>query len=363
MSVMKTVETKHPIRTYTDFWNWFLASEHRFYQIVKDQQHVEDKFLNVVFAKLNELQEGLFILAGMRDDHTAEFIVTADGEIKNIAFVEELISAAPAVDGWIFTPLKPSVHIDELGIEMEGLQFTPEKISFVYNENPAYPDEIDITVVHEDFTDENQDLIISGVHLFLEIYLGELEYATLIDSISVGSPADVQQDLIPIIKLKDFLVWRQKEFVEKYEATRYDTENDSYLGYEAELEDGNPLVAIINEDLLKWEPKASHPWIVIAEIIYDGSVTNGMPDEKTYDLLEKIEEDLMQDLKDYEGYLYIGRETADDTREIYFACKDFRKPSMVLRKLKQNYSDRLEINSHIYKDKYWQTFERFTTSL
>ena len=36
------------------------------------------------------------------------------------------------------------------------------------------------------------------------------------------------KELIPISKLKDFLTWREKEFIEKYEGTRHNTENDSY---------------------------------------------------------------------------------------------------------------------------------------
>ncbi len=53
------------------------------------------------------------------------------------------------------------------------------------------------------------------------------------------------------------------------------------------------------------------------------------------------------------------RQTAKGEREIYFACKDFRKPSKVFYQIQQNHSDNFEINYTIYKDKYWQTFERF----
>jgi hypothetical protein len=70
-------------------------------------------------------------------------------------------------------------------------------------------------------------------------------------------------------------------------------------------------------------------------------------------------DDIMLDLKDFEGYLNIGRQTADNSREIYFACKDFRKPSKVLYELTKKYSGQLDLTYDIYKDKYWRSYERF----
>jgi hypothetical protein len=64
-------------------------------------------------------------------------------------------------------------------------------------------------------------------------------------------------------------------------------------------------------------------------------------------------------LQDKDGYLNIGRQTANNEREIYFACKDFRKVSKVFYEKQTKYSDKFEIEFDIYKDKYWQTFEKF----
>ena len=67
-------------------------------------------------------------------------------------------------------------------------------------------------------------------------------------------------------------------------------------------------------------------WVAVAELKYDGSNNNGMPDNETYELLNDIENEIMSELKDFDGYLNIGRQTARGAREIYFACRDFRKP-------------------------------------
>lgn len=242
---------------------------------------------------------------------------------------------------------------------MSGYSFDDRNLSFFPSEDTHYPDEIDITIVHDHYTEENKAKINNGVSIFLDHYLGELDFAICIDNLSVVGRDEAKKELIPIVKLLDYIEWRQKEFIEKHEGIRYNTENDQYSILEAQLESGKVLVAVINTDLLRWDRKASHPWILSVEIPYDGSDNNGMPNNEIRKLLDEVENCISEELKDYEGYLNIGRQTAENMREVYFACKDFRKPSKVLHKIQAAYKDQLEISYDIYKDKYWRSFNRF----
>lgn len=356
-SIFKTKEK--PIRTYADFWNWFCKKEKIFFKVVKDQGNFEKDFFDKLSPKLNELKEGYWFLTGMFDDNTAELVITADGTIKNIVFVEELIGAAPQIDGWKFTALKPALDIKDVSITMAGYKFNDENLSFYSNDLSEYPDEIDITVIHNDLTEDNKSTITNGVYVFLDNYIGELDFAVTIDNLQIASTNEAEKELIPIKKLKDYLKWRQKEFIEKYEGVRHDTENDKYSIMEAELESGNKLIAVVNTDLLQWNSKASHPWILSVKLPYDGSSNNGMPDEETYQLFDEVENNITEELKDFDCSLNIGRQTAKNVREIYFACKDFRKPSKVLFEVQKEYIGQLKISYDIYKDKYWQSFNRF----
>ncbi|MEL7123680.1 MAG: DUF695 domain-containing protein, partial [Bacteroidota bacterium] len=58
-------------------------------------------------------------------------------------------------------------------------------------------------------------------------------------------------------------------------------------------------------------------------------------------------------------FLNIGRLTGDGKRIIYYACKDFRKPSKLMFDLPKDASNAVKVSHQIYKDKYWRTFERF----
>jgi hypothetical protein len=293
----------------------------------------------------------------MYDTNTAELIITADGIIKNFVFVEEIISSAPVISGWKFTAHKQAAG-EGFKITMNGYEFNTKNLHFYPNDNSNFPDEINITVVYDDYNEKDSKAITSGVYIYFDNLLGELESITTIDDITVNGNSE-NKKLVSIEKLKDYLIWRQKEFIEKYDGLRYDTENDIHSVLEAELKSGNKLVAVMNTDLLNWDRKASHPWFLTITMKFDGNERNGMPDDETFKLLNEVEDKIMLELKDYEGYLYIGRQTADGEREIYFACKDFRKPSKVVSQIQENYSKVIEIDYKIYGDKYWHSLDRF----
>ncbi len=364
MSFLKNIfKTKDElIESYTDFWTWFQKNEKDFFNVVKNRKDIEKGFFNKLSLKLGQLKDGYFYLTGMYDDNTVELVLTADGSTKNIVFVEELVQAAPKIAGWKFTSLKPALDIKNISIEMGGYKFNSDNLSFYANEFPDYPDEIDVTIVHNDLTEYNKKQILNGAYIFLDNYLGELDFLNNIDNLTTIGKNEAQKELVPIERLKDFLTWRQKEFIEKYEGVWHDTENDTYSILEAELESGYHLIAVINTELLNWDSKSSHPWIAVFTVKYDGSNNNGMPNEKDYKVLDTIEEEIMLELKDIDGFLNIGRQTAKGDRDIYFACKDFRKPSKIFYKIQQKYSRSFEIEYDIYKDKYWQSFERFNNN-
>ena len=359
MSLINKVFKKNEIqiKSYDDFWNWFQQNEKDFYKVVKKHKDIEKGFFDKLSPKLDQLRDGFFYLTGMLNSDTAELIITADGVLKNYVFVEELIDSAPKIPGWKFTAHKPAAN-EGFSVNMADYEFNSQNINFYSNDDPDYPDEIDLTVVYDNYEEENKATVTNGVYIYLDNLLGELESLTTIDSITItGRESD--QNLIPIEKLKHYLIWRQKEFVEKYDGIRYDTDDDVCSVLKAELNSGKKLIASINTDLLKWDRKSSHPWIFTVTIKYDGEDNDGMPDDETYKLLDEFEDRLFAELKDYEGYLHIGRQTADSEREIYLACKDFRKPSKVTSQIMESYSGRVEIDYDIYIDKYWKSFDRF----
>lgn len=367
MSFLKKLlgsKDKTVITDNTSFWNWFLLQEQSFHQIVKgrNSNNIDGNFLNKLMSKLQLLNDQFYCVTGMYDENTVELILTAEGDIKTFVFVEELIAAAPAIAGWKFTALKPAIGLDEMRIKMDGYEFDQHKIQFFSNIQPEYPDEIEITLVHSDFNETDEQILSNGTLIYLDNVLGELNTATLIDSVQVSGTCPPDKEMIPMEKLESFLLWREKEFVEKNKGRRYNTENDSYSAMEGKDAKGQLLIAIINRNLLEWDAKASHPWMMVIEIEYI-AVKNGMPDSHTYSIMTQFEEELMPLLPDSEGYLNLGRQTYNRKRTIYFACHEFRHASKKAAALIKEYKGRLlSISYDIYKDKYWKTMNNFRQS-
>lgn len=351
-------ETSDQNTSYQKFWTFFSENKETFFQVVKSHEDIEEKFLDIIAPELKSINEDLLYLTGMFDENTAELIITVDGNIKDIVYAEELIEAAPSLENWRFTALKPESDIKNTSITMEDFEFTKENIFFYSNDDENYPDEIDLTFIHEDLNDDNRNEIANGTFIFIDNYLGELNFLTQIDNFRIAGKAEAEKELIPIEKLKDYLNWREREFIDKHKGSKIQTNEDSFSLFEATLTNGFPLIATVNTDLLRWNKKASHPWISVLRIEYKGDEESGFPDNEDYEMLNAIEDEMLVDLKPEEGDLNIGRETAEHIREIYFASKDFRKISKILAETTRKYPQ-YNITFEIYKDKYWQSFERY----
>lgn len=352
----KKDEPQVQIRSYADFWTWFEQHERDFARVINTNGNIEKHVFDVLHPRLHQLNEDIFYLVGKPGGNTIELVFTVDGKFKSIVSAEELVQAAPLLPGWKFTALKPA--LDNITINMHGHAFSNTNMWFYANENADYPDEIDITIVHDAHNEENAKEIAHGVYIYLDNYLGELNFVSTIDNLAIAGKQNLQKELVPINKLRDYLLWREKEFVEKYEGVRRDTEQDKYNIMEGRTDSG-PVVATVNSNVLKWDRKASHPWIMTVTISYRGNGNQGMPDQGTLEMMSEIEEAIERELKDEDGYINIGRETGNNTREIFFACKEFRTPSKVLHDIEKQYAVTADVSFDIYKDKYWRTFQRY----
>ena len=223
MSFFKKLFSKKESDRYNneDFWNWFLQNEKSFFNTVKKRANLEKDFFNKLSPKLDQVKEGIYFVTGMFDDNTAELIFSADGDLKTIAFIEDLVKAAPIINGWKFTCLKQPLSAADVSIEYADFNFTKDNIYFYYETETAFPDEINLTIVHNDYKEENKAAIINGCYIFLDNFIGELNFVTTIDNVDFIEKQNAIEKLIPIEKLKDYLIWREKEFVEKYEGKKY----------------------------------------------------------------------------------------------------------------------------------------------
>ena len=340
------------------FWAWFQAQSPQFHQAVLKQEQIESVFFDPLSAWLDRMHEGIYFLAGEAEPGVAELVFTADGVFKNFAFIEDLVAAAPDIAGWRFVALKPACHLEGFGINMAGRTYSADTLHFYPRENRAYPHVVDIAIVYSDDTATENELS-SGVYVYMDNLLGEWVSVTHIDKLDIFNQREATQPLYPMAELAPYLASKHQAWQQAYGEVYYSSDQDEFASFEGETDNGQLIVGIIDSTLLAWPHKPSHPWMLTLRIDYDGSGLNGMPSKHIYQHMEAFEDAVVAALPEHEGYLNLGRETGDDMRLVYFACKQFVQATRVLERLMPQYSQEMDISYDVFQDKYWLSLQRF----
>lgn len=339
------------------FWQWFIANHKRF-------QHLEELNAEKAHEKLDEIVEKLKAcnpwfkaLIGKYDDTTNELVITADGDIALFVKVEELVESAPVIPGWRFTAHKPAVGFDEISIEMYGRVFNNDTVSFYPLTDGDYPDMVSVSFVHVDYNVNDHDEFEVANAIYIQNALGEINVATLLDYYEVSGPPADTSELIPVNKLPDYLIWRQKEFVEKYDNV-IELPEDTYNTIEGEDEDGNIMMAIAVSSYEHWPYKPAFPWLVAVQMEYT-ETENGLPDEPVLQQLHDTEDAIIKLLTKELETLYAASKTYKGCRTAYFYSKSYRNPSLLLHRFLDQYKGDVTVGFFIERDKYWQNTQEF----
>ncbi len=348
-----------PSEAIRAFWKWFGAHAAKFKIVLERNENVEDELFNPLSTAFQAFKADIFFLLGHRNNETAELIITADGNVKNFYLIDAIVAEAPTISGWQITAHKKPLDLDALAIKIGQLLFDKNTLYFVPVMHEHYPDLIDINIVYTAYDPKELTSIQQGVFLFLDNYLGELKFVQSIDQIKIIATPEDKSQMIPIEKLVDYINWRETEFVEKYTSSQSYQLHEAYNVLTATLENNQQLVAIINTALLEWDAKASHPWIGIFSITFNANTPNGFPDDAMHTQLEQIEHNICLQLKEKQGVLYLGRQTLNSTRELFFTAKDYVYISKIFYAAKNHFEPQFEIHTDIFKDKYWVTFDKY----
>jgi hypothetical protein len=356
---LKSIFGKKETDPKTAFWNWFVKNEARFKKAKETEAAHE--FLNELIEQMSPFNPWLKALAGPFDDNTYELIITADGDIALFCKVEELAAAAPSIPGWKITAHKPALGYDTMSIEMHGHIFSGTNMQFYPLNDPDYPDEISIMLVHPDFKQEEYEEFSGGCQIYIQNALGELNFATLIDSMDVrGVPSKEEAiELIPLSKLHDYLVWREKEFVEKYANQDEQRPEESWGVLETAVGDeGKPLLAVIDSGFKDWEYRSAYQWLAQVDIEFEVE-ENGMPGAKAMEDIQQVEDDIWQLLEAKQLAWLVGHYTHDGLRFVFFYTGDYNEVAKIVNQYLETHDWDYKIVFHIRKDKYWKAMDYF----
>jgi hypothetical protein len=341
------------------FWNWFAKNEHRFRNSVNDMDKAHG-FLDDLLKQMKPFNPWLKALAGPYGDERFELIITADGDIALFCKVEELVESAPVINGWLITAHKPAIGMEKMSINMFGYKFSSDNMSFSPLKDENYPDEINIVIVHPDFTENEKADFHTAAMIFLENSLGELNTATIIDKYEVrGIPSPVDNaGLVPMAKLEDYLKWREKEFVEKYASLDGSRPPENWTVLEAEDGKGKLMFSTIDTGFKNWEYRSAYPWLVQIDIDYKSN-ENGLPDKKQMQELQQMEDEISGRLQANIPVLLIGHHSYENRRSIFYYTADHTGVSKIIHHCLDNTVIGYKTAFFVRKDKYWQNMSFF----
>lgn len=340
---------------YKNFWKWFVEQESVFLEVIKNNDGVVEKFIDVVGPRLKEINPNFNMLTGMSKDGVGELIITPDGALKALPFVDDLVAVAPDLVHWRFISCKPSMK--GIGLDMNGFLLDENTISFIPVYDNKYPDYIHLRFIVKGCTPENESEIGNALYLFLDNYLGEEKTMTMIDYLEVKGEKDIEGEVVSVTKLSDYLSYREAEFVEKYDSIIRVNEADEYSILESNGDNGR-LIVVVNTTFLNWDQKMSYPWVVKLSIGYEGN-EDGMPSANDLSMMDEIEDLLLET----ELLNSVARETGANERTLFFATKDYRNASREVLKTVSLFTDKFDIDYTIYRDKYWMGLEVYTNAI
>ena len=198
--------------TTSQFWKWFEDNNkaYIFLNFVDEQE--KEKLLSDFLEQLHKYCDKIYFEIGGHPDEDQELIITAEGDKNYFDKVENLIIAAPKIQGWTFIAFKPPIqgHFkskwDDLELNTENMWFLP--LSNEANSNLG----IRVCLKNHDLTKDNETLT-PLLYKMLDTILGEKSFAVDIDYVDTDLQPDDpdEKGMYPILDLPEFIKWQKSQ--------------------------------------------------------------------------------------------------------------------------------------------------------
>jgi hypothetical protein len=162
--------------TDKDFWDWFQNKKSDIEKFIisdSDDYSIYDELTE----KLSSYNE-LVIAELTKDTHDINvLILSCDGRIDGIPFVEKLYESAPIIENWRFQKFRMPGHVKELNYQ--GLQFKSNDIKIKYTPDEQY---FNLELFIKGYN-TNDDRYKGLAFLYLDHMVGEYNVMTKIGNI------------------------------------------------------------------------------------------------------------------------------------------------------------------------------------
>jgi len=181
------------------FWESFRRLEAR----LVEEGHDLGVAYDMLLEDVQKIEPGLF-LEICPEGEPKEFIVTAEGKKELFPIVEEIVRAAPKMDGWKFLALKPRLGFP-VKIQWEAVEVRIKDVTFKPIPHPDHTLSLELFV--KDLRPEDAEDAHNALLRALDHGLGERAFAEQIQGTQVApTPGWLRAaGLIPLTELEGYL--------------------------------------------------------------------------------------------------------------------------------------------------------------
>lgn len=196
--------------TISCFWDRFKENNQSYLFLDLIEEDLKEDLLNDLLESLHKYCDKLFFEIGGHPDEDRELIITAEGNKDYFDKAEELIHAAPSIEGWIFIALIPP-RCEHFKGRWDDLELDTEDIRFLPLSNKKNSDlGIRLLLGNYDSIKDNE-VLMPLLYKMLDTIVGERSFALDIHYVDTGSFPDNEEEdeLLPIIDLPKYIVWHK----------------------------------------------------------------------------------------------------------------------------------------------------------
>jgi len=197
-----------------EFWTWFQMNAERFRSL--DSSPDKEQLLDEILEALHRYDEELYFqISEPLESGGNEFIISADGIVKNFARVNQLVAAAPPIHKWTIIALKPASSFDFV-YRSEVATINVSKLWFLPFESSSNPTLLGLRIGVPDLDEANAKKAEIPAWNILDECLGEECVGLNISHVEVAPlPTTPEEEgYIELPELPTYLKWRKRKLVE-----------------------------------------------------------------------------------------------------------------------------------------------------
>src|ERR1700677_2463849 len=187
-------------------WSWSSSNQSRFCNLEQERENLVPELVE----HLRLLSPNLTIEFEAPKNGVREMAISADGVEKDFPLVEQLVAAAPTMQGWHVVAFRQPSKIQGMELKYPGITLDTDRMWMM----PIEDDQgFDLIVFFPNYSDDRRNLFINATYVLLDNAIGEYNVVKGIRTLDFQKlpPVGDRRGILPFVDLpKVFATYQAK---------------------------------------------------------------------------------------------------------------------------------------------------------